>query len=95
MLEPSHALTQGAFSPSLAQLALYAVAAWVLWTAAWAVYNLYFHPLAKFPGPRLAAATEWWQVWLEVVTEQSLSLKLWELHAIYGVYTTHAQSHPC
>jgi hypothetical protein len=57
-----------------------------LWTVVKSVYNLYFHPLAKFPGPRFAAASSWWQVYIEVITEQSLSLKLWELHSIYGMY---------
>ncbi|KAH7406367.1 isotrichodermin C-15 hydroxylase [Phaeosphaeria sp. MPI-PUGE-AT-0046c] len=32
-----------------------------LYTLARIVYNLHFHPLSKYPGPRLAAATDlWW-----------------------------------
>jgi hypothetical protein len=31
------------------------------YTFARAIYNIYFHPLAKYPGPGLAAATDlWW-----------------------------------
>ena len=51
-----------------------------------AVYNIYFHPLSRYPGPRLASATLWWQTWIEVITGQSLSLKLVELHDIYGAF---------
>ena len=39
-----------------------------------AIYNIYFHPLSKFPGPKLAAASSWWLVYLEVIKEKSLSL---------------------
>lgn len=49
-------------------------------------YNVHFHPLARYPGPKLAAASLWWQIWIEVVTGQSLSLKLVELHGKYGAY---------
>ena len=49
------------------------------------LYNLPFHPLAKFPGPRLAAATSWWQTYLEVFQGESLSLTLLDLHAQYGM----------
>lgn len=62
----------------------YILAAWTLGTIAMSVYNLYFHPLAKFPGPKFAAASSWWQVWIENITQQSLSLKLVELHEQYG-----------
>ena len=67
------------------QVALLTTAVAVLWKAIQAVYNVYFHPLSSFPGPRLAAATRWWQVYLEVISGQSLSLKLVELHRIYGL----------
>ncbi|KAI3336087.1 cytochrome P450 [Ustulina deusta] len=30
----------------------------------WCVYSLYFHPLAKYPGPKLAALSQFWQAWV-------------------------------
>ncbi|EKM57594.1 uncharacterized protein PHACADRAFT_206486 [Phanerochaete carnosa HHB-10118-sp] len=49
-----------------------------------AVYNVYFHPLSRFPGPKLAAASLWWQAYLDLWENGSLSSKLAELHATYG-----------
>ncbi|KAM0541843.1 hypothetical protein ACHAO7_010255 [Fusarium culmorum] len=38
-------------------LPLAAVAMLVVYTLFWAIYNLFFHPLSKFPGPRLWAVS--------------------------------------
>ncbi|CAP64792.1 uncharacterized protein PODANS_5_3460, partial [Podospora anserina S mat+] len=48
------------------------------------IYRIWFHPLAGFPGPKLAAATGWYQTYYEVMTYGKLSFKLAELHTRYG-----------
>lgn len=49
------------------------------------IYRIWFHPLAGFPGPKLAAATGWYQTYYEVMTYGKLSFKLAELHTRYGM----------
>ncbi|KAI0694060.1 cytochrome P450 [Cytidiella melzeri] len=61
-----------------------AALAYVIWTVANGVYNWYFHPLAKFPGPRWAAFTTWWKTNLEVFEGRNQTDELFKLHAIYG-----------
>ncbi|KAI9459866.1 putative P450 monooxygenase [Lactarius psammicola] len=48
------------------------------------VYNLYFHPLSHFPGPKLAACSRLWLGYREVVRGESLSDLRVELHRQYG-----------
>lgn len=49
-----------------------------------AIYNLYFHPLARFPGPRWAAASGWWKTYVEIYKGESIVDRLFELHREYG-----------
>lgn len=48
------------------------------------VYRIYFHPLSKFPGPRLAAATTLYRAWYQIVRDGG-QLRQWnKLHEQYG-----------
>jgi hypothetical protein len=49
------------------------------------VYSIYFGPLAKFPGPKLAAATLWYECYYDVVLEGQYTFKIKELHQKYGM----------
>ncbi|KAH9990459.1 cytochrome P450 [Xylariaceae sp. FL0662B] len=46
--------------------------------------NVFFDPLSKFPGPKLAAVSGWWLVYYEVVKAESLTDILIRLHKHYG-----------
>lgn len=67
------------------QLGLLVAAAVLLWYGLLRViYNVYFHPLSHFPGPRGAACTRLWLAYMELVKRVSLSDLRTELHQKYG-----------
>jgi hypothetical protein len=46
------------------------------------VYRIYFHPLSKFPGPKLASISDLWTVWYSIKGQSHL--KAYEVHQKYG-----------
>lgn len=48
------------------------------------IYRLYLHPLSKFPGPRIAAATTLYKAYIDVDDNLSLVHELKRLHGIHG-----------
>lgn len=51
-----------------------------------AVYRLQYHPLAHFPGPKLAAATKWYEFWYDIIVPPGgrYSAIIDRLHDKYG-----------
>ena len=50
-----------------------------------AVYRLYVSPIAKFPGPKLAAVTLWYEFYYDVIKRGRYTWKIREMHQKYGV----------
>lgn len=59
--------------------------AWVVYGAIW---RLFLSPLSKFPGPKLAAVTLWYEFYFDVVKEGMYIWEIERLHKIYGMVTS-------
>ena len=65
-------------------LALYLLLARVVYLICLAIYRIYFHPLSKFPGPKLAVATYWHETYYDVFKGHQYIWKIREMHQQYG-----------
>lgn len=63
----------------------------VLLLVAKVIYQLYFHPLAKFPGPKLAAITTWYEGYYDIIKKGRYTFELARLHDKYGRSFSHAK----
>lgn len=52
------------------------------------LYRLFLHPLARFPGPRVAAISRWYEGYYDVVLGGQYTLKIAELHKTYGMLSS-------
>lgn len=74
-------------SLSSSQVALSAalLAALSLVWVAQRLYSVFFGPLAKFPGPKLAAFTLWYEFYYDVVLKGRYTFRIKEMHEKYGM----------
>jgi hypothetical protein len=59
----------------------------LIYALARVIYNVFFHPLSRFPGPRGAACTKWWLAYMMFVKGVSLSTLREKLHQKYGIFS--------
>jgi hypothetical protein len=52
------------------------------------LYRLYFSPLAKFPGPKLAACTAWYEFYYDAIRHGKYTFEIARMHKQYGVIFT-------
>ena len=59
----------------------------LVYTIVVVLYRLSFHPLARFPGPKLAAATSLYEFYWNVVKDGTATHKRKEWHEKYGQHS--------
>ncbi|RDL31138.1 Uncharacterized protein BP5553_09927 [Venustampulla echinocandica] len=70
--------------PKIVVIAIGLLSAWLLQKIFSGIYNVFYHPVAGFPGPRAAAITAWYKTYQEVFRGRSWIDVLQELHKKYG-----------
>lgn len=58
----------------------------VMYVGGGVIYRLYFSPLSKFPGPKLAAATLWYEFYYDAICKGRYTFKIMDLHRKYGEF---------
>lgn len=60
-------------------------AALLIYLGSLAIYRLFLSPISKFPGPKLAALSLWYEFYHDVVRGGQYCFKINELHDQYGM----------
>lgn len=61
-----------------------AVCAYGLYLIGLLFYRLWLSPLAKFPGPKLAAATAWYEFYYDAICHGKYTFEIGKMHKEYG-----------
>ncbi|KAI4087722.1 MAG: hypothetical protein LQ344_006608 [Seirophora lacunosa] len=69
---------------SLSELLFACICLFIVYIPALVLYRLYFSPLSKFPGPKIAAATLWYEYYYDVVKRGRYTWQIVEMHKQYG-----------
>lgn len=61
------------------------VAGTTLYIILLSIYRLWCSPLAKFPGPKLAALTLWYEFYYDTICRGRYTFRIGEMHKQYGL----------
>jgi len=67
---------------------------WFLYCSLIAVYRLFLHPLARFPGRKIAAATKWYEFYYDIIKGEGgqYAGEIDKMHEKYGPVTSYHES---
>lgn len=57
----------------------------VIYLVGLGVYRLYLSPLAQYPGPKLAALSNWYEFYYDVILQGKFTFHIRDLHKQYGM----------
>ncbi|CAH0042558.1 unnamed protein product, partial [Clonostachys rhizophaga] len=57
---------------------------WFAYLVIVGTHRLYFHPLAKFPGPKLASVTQWYEIFYDIFHKGQFTFEIQRMHQKYG-----------
>jgi len=66
---------------------LLAISVTALYVITGGIYSLYLSPLSKFPGPKLAALTLWYEFYYDVIRNGKYLWEIEKMHEKYGRFT--------
>jgi len=52
------------------------------------LYRLFLHPLARYPGPPLAAISNWYEFYYEIILDGAFTKHIQGLHKRYGSFAS-------
>ena len=70
---------------SLAGAIVSLLAAYTFYALLLVIYRLFLSPLASYPGPKLTAATLWYEFYFDVVQRGRFAWEIKRMHDVYGM----------
>lgn len=60
----------------------------IVYAVSLGIYRVTLHPLAKFPGPKAAALTRWYECYFDVLKGEGdrFAREVDRMHDVYGVF---------
>lgn len=69
------------------------LASLIVYLAVKSIYRLYFHPLSKFPGPKLTAITHLYEFYHDIIRNGMFIWEIEKMHEKYGIPHLHPYMH--